>query len=100
MIDFYQNHQVDNTICSLQTSHKIAPLLFRPLLYSKVVLHFLNTFHFHYFELIVSEYIQFCKSVAENKNCFATNRKIGGKTSFLFSIGLKLDDKLQTQKPF
>ena len=78
MIDFYQIHQGDNTICSLQTSHKIAPLLFPPLLYSKVILHFLNTFHFHYFELIVSEYIQFCKSVVGNKNCFATNREIVG----------------------
>ena len=61
MIDFYQNHQVDNTICSLQTSHKIDPLFFPPLLFSKVILHFLNTFHFQYFELIVSEYIEFCK---------------------------------------
>ena len=89
---------INNTICNVQPSQKIATRVFSPLPYSKENLQILNKIHFRYSDIEDTDYFQFCKIVVENKNYEATHRNDVGKTSNWFRIRLKVDGKLKIQR--
>ena len=72
--------------------------MFAPLAYHEESLLFLKKIHFQLSDQNDSEYIQLYKSLVEKKH-FTTHRNDVGKISTLSRIRLKLNAKLQTQRP-
>ena len=97
--DLYKHTILNNTVCNVQLSQKLAPRVFPPSPFSKEKLQFLRYFRFHYADLNVSEDIQLSETLVEHKYRHATHCNDVGKKSTAIRTRLKPDAKLQTQRP-
>ena len=96
-IDLYRGPIINNTVCTVKPSQRIAPRVLPPLEYSKGKLQFMKKFVFQYSDLENSDQIQLCNFLVQKLSC-VTLGIVVGKTSTLFRIRLKPYAKLQTQR--
>ena len=97
--DLYKGPIVNNTICNVQPSQKLAPGVIAPLANFRETWYFLKNYPFQDSDHSDSEYFQLCKVLVENNSCYATHRNVVKKTFTLFWIRLKPVADLQTQRP-
>ena len=81
------------------TSHTSEKRIFPSLPYTSENLKFINKFNFQFFDLTDTEYITLCNMLSKYKTCYATQKNDVGKISTPFSIRLKPNAQLMTQRP-
>ena len=81
------------------TSHASDKRIFPTLPYTPENLKFINKFNFQFSDLTDTEYITLCNMLLKYKTCYATQNNDVGKISTPFSIRLKPNAQLTTQRP-